>query len=632
VSVSAGGVVLARRVGVVTVRAVSADGPVGAVRVRVVDQDTDLMWPLTVEPLTVGFSVSVLSRNQQKVRLRCANSPDQTTDLQVQMKLSGKRWTDIGKPIRGKCPKTVSVPVSQPMLTGPVRLRVVGLRPWVVDGQQKGWLDLGASGSVSLVAGRPDVTAQPTQGRPVLVRWTPVRTADGYLVYRKPSQGKSYGLVEKVKGGSRSWWADRTVKLGVSYSYKVTPYRNVKTGGVVKPVALRGKVVSAGKQQVLASVPVSVRVAAVSQAEYLRQSRLAGGEQVASLLGEYGYATTDLNSKVLTVNHGSPGLPYVKYVWQSGCQFNETLYRNKRLVTGVVRQDCLTIHLYIRWQNGAEMVDTSQLRQALNQEIAAHGSSAKVFDYYKTLTIKGLRQGYDNQLIRGSRTDFNQKVRGKAPAGQGKVVEFRTRLVLHYPGEAGANRLQQYLTVRLGGAWCGQTSDPGNMSNLLGATCIQNRVFGVASVAEADAAVKPSVVSLPWRFQLDQLHQEFWSEGKFMVTAAHELGHAMGGLADNSCDQAAIPGHDRFDENTETAIRVGSKWLSLMKAGLTAPTIIANDLEMMLTAFTQGFTPQESGKRWEDRSPQYYKDHTYSGLFRQRSKVIITTGDKEICS
>ena len=82
--------------------------------------------------------------------------------------------------------------------------------------------------------------------------WGKVKSADGYLVYRKTGSG-SYEKIANIKGADKHSYVDKKIKDGVKYTYTVKAYDG----------NIKGAYVSAGKQIIFLKTPNLISAEAI---------------------------------------------------------------------------------------------------------------------------------------------------------------------------------------------------------------------------------------------------------------------------------------------------------------------------------------------------------------------------------
>ncbi len=68
----------------------------------------------------------------------------------------------------------------------------------------------------------------------IVVRWTPLKNAEKYRIYRKAAGEKSWKTLDTVSGANTSSFKDKTAKNGVKYTYTVKAFNKVGAGGYNK--------------------------------------------------------------------------------------------------------------------------------------------------------------------------------------------------------------------------------------------------------------------------------------------------------------------------------------------------------------------------------------------------------------
>ena len=227
-------------------------------------------------------------------------------------------------------------------------------------------------------------------------------------------------------------------------------------------------------------------------------------------------------------------------------------------------------------------------------------------DYGRINRFKtGITNGFSDLQIIGGNGDFK------------KGIDFQTKLIIHdRKAKEKYNGRQLFIEVLMGGECPDCTSEGDHWYH----HCTVN--------GNADDYVEykdTSVIFIPTDEQVMANKKKGYNipHDDLESVCAHELGHAFG-LADAYYDD--VNKVDRCAENNETAVyfRLGD-YDNLMKNSIRVNRAKANDIEMILFAYTMG-------KGYPTKAFQYYNKF-YDKIAEEEnkiSKVIIDTHDELI--
>jgi len=260
----------------------------------------------------------------------------------------------------------------------------------------------------------------------------------------------------------------------------------------------------------------------------------------------------------------------------------------------------LYIHLYIQYSSyGFNNKFNADGTLKLTEESIAviNGKARSDGTKYVELFQKGLMKYYNGQMIRGSSSDFGNK------------VNFKTALVIHRKDnrQEQYNENQRFIEVMIGGIDKHYTR-----------TYFEDHTHPYWYHANEYVSGAGVWIYMP---EDDQL--KFNTEGyttltsDYMATSAHEMGHVLG-LGDAYFYKPTRT--DRCDENAETCSYENEEWVNMMKSEKAAKGFVANDFEMMLRAYKE----IEKGKRVN----QYYKTYDKENG-KVSSDVIKNKEDKQ---
>ena len=225
---------------------------------------------------------------------------------------------------------------------------------------------------------------------------------------------------------------------------------------------------------------------------------------------------------------------------------------------------------------------------------------------YKEEFINGVTSIYTTQIV-GNKYDFE------------KGVKFNTKMVLHEIDKESYASGQQFLRVSLGGECPDQhTGEDAWLENWphcsgepSGCPYRLERMKKRENRSDDYALISDKVLHMPDINRMvssEDDAQPPYSLVYYRATCAHELGHILG-LAD---------GYDLNDEYNNHLIRMTytdetcflynrnkKEWQNIMISQYSYSCIRANDMEMILTAYSRGM-----GTSDKNETMQYYKDYT----------------------
>ncbi len=392
----------------------------------------------------------------------------------------------------------------------------------------------------------------------------------GYIVTRYK---KKNGKADKVwkKGKKIYQMTDKGLASGAAYSYTVCAYRKKKKK------TYRGaysNIASAATISPAKNITYFSKTANQWQGIYMEGKKRTESEST-NIMRNYSVTVDAGDKRTETV------FPYLKFHFAG-----DTLY----------------IHLYVCYLKHSD--DTGR-EEAVSDQKVIYGDRV-TGGSYKEEFINGVTSIYTTQIV-GNKYDFE------------KGVKFNTKMVLHEIDKESYASGQQFLRVSLGGECPDQhTGEDAWLENWphcsgepSGCPYRLERMKKRENRSDDYALISDKVLHMP------DINRMVFSKGKivpsysledYRTTCAHELGHILG-LADGYELDDNYNNHlIRMTYTDETCYLYNSskkEWANIMISQFVYPYIRANDMEMILTAYSRGMGPNDKSE-----TMQYYKDYT----------------------
>ena len=240
------------------------------------------------------------------------------------------------------------------------------------------------------------------------------------------------------------------------------------------------------------------------------------------------------------------------------------------------------------------------------------------YDRKEYKSVKGVYRDDDEHLGKSYQEEFETGIKdaysmfvvgNKNDFGEG--VNFSTKLVIHDKKDKDKEHYasdQQFLQVRIGGECPDEETEE----------CDSNHWFHAYS-SDYNVLWEGVGIYMPTNEQLKTDNDGMEDIIGYRECAAHELGHILG-LDDAYYDRENKI--DRLLENEETCFHLKNHWTNIMENSRNKIQMRANDIEMILLAYSLSFQP-------DTLTRQYYRKYELGEDTYPLSLAIKNKKDKE---
>ena len=383
---------------------------------------------------------------------------------------------------------------------------------------------LATSNKVKIKASAPDITVEALDYKRLKITWKSKKSKhtkgiSGYRIYRSNRAKGTYKCIKRINSKKTTTWTNNNLPANTTFYYKVCAFKKKKKKRI------NGAMSNFSSAQVYP--------AAVDEKTnwdcFMRNANDWKGVHME--WGEFSAEESTQKMKDFSLsNDGETYYPCIKYHLTP-----KTLY----------------IHLYVEFCTYGD-----------------NGRKGPVRD--EQFTYKGEPQGgtYCYEFKEGVKNAYSIRVQGNEndfAAG----VQFDTKLVFHEKGNGSYNKNQTFMLVGIGGE-CRRFEQ-----------CSFRYWFHTYGLRGGDMLSNDNYifVYMPTNTQLNASAE---NRIGYRVTAAHEMGHALG-----LDDAYKATGVSQLYRNHETCVYsiFEKKWTNIMEGSRKDISMNANDIEMLLLAY-----------------------------------------------